>query len=582
MRLIKDLITKLTKKSNNNIWLSYYSKEERKIEFSKDTIYDFLCNQVGVDKDFYALNYFGYRMTYNELFDKIDDTAKSLKVLGVKPKDIVTICMPNTPEAVIAFYAINKIGAVADMIHPLSSEEEIMNYLIESKSKIMFLVDFNYTKINKIINKTNITKIIMLNINSSMPIGLKIGYQITKGIKNKKPKLNDNKFMNFTEFILKGITYNKGFEYKKDCYDPAVILHSGGTTGKSKGVLISNYAFNALAMQGGVNVQKMQPKDKIVTILPIFHGFGLGVCIHCPLSLKVETILVPEYDSKRFHNMLKKEKPQLIAGVPTLWEGMMDNNYNDVDFSNLKYMVSGGDMMSISMENRINKFLKNHGANIKISKGYGMTESTAAVVYTFDDTNEPGSIGIPMIGNHVKIIDTITKEEVEDGTEGEIIVNSPTLMIGYHNNDEETKKAFTKDKFGKTWFYTGDLGYIAKDGLIYFTQRLKRMIVTSGFNVYPSRIEEIIESHYAVKKCCVVGKPHPYKMEVAKAIIVLKNNKESYSKIKKEIKELCRHKLALYSQPYEIEFVKFLPKTLYNKVDFKKLEQEERIKYEKK
>lgn len=577
MRIIKNLITKITKrKYENEPWLSYYSKEERRIEFTNKTIYEYLTSCVGEDLDYIALNYFGRRISYNEFFDKINQASRALLNMGVKPKDVVTICMPNTPEAVITFYAINKIGAIADMIHPLSAAEEIKYYLQESKSKVLLLIDMNYEKVKPILSETSVQKTIVVSAKESMPLLTSIGYQVTRGYKIKSPYFGNGKILTWKEFMLRGLTGGKKTTRSMHSKDVAIILHSGGTTGKPKGIMISNFNFNAEAQQGAVNVYNVRPKDKIMTILPIFHGFGLGVCVHCPLCLKVETILVPEFDGKRFHRMMKNDKPNVIAGVPTLWEAMMDNKrFDDVDLSCLKYVISGGDYLTVPMEHRMNKFLRSHGASISISKGYGMTESVAATAYTFDGTNEPGSIGIPMIGNEFMICNPKTLEKLPFGEEGEICVCGPTVMVGYLNNREETKKVLKRHKDGKVWLHTGDIGYISLNGIIYFTGRLKRMIVSSGFNIYPSQIEEVIERHPMVKKCCVIGIPHPYKMHVAKALIVLKDDIKPSSKIKLEIKKLCRENLAAYSQPKEYEFRDSFPKTLYNKVDYKKLECEE-------
>ncbi len=577
MRLFKDLMTKILKKRMpDEPWLAYYSKEDREIKFTNKLIYEYLKSCVGQDTDFIALNYFGYRMSYNELFEKIEQASKSLRSLGVKQGDVVTVCMPNTPEAVIAFYACNNIGAVVDMIHPLSAPSEIKYYLNQSKSKILFLIDVDYTKVKDILGDTSIIKTIIISAADSMPLLTSIGYQVTRGYKIKKPSFIDSDFYTWSDFMIKGLTYNKPYTNNMKSKDMAVILHSGGTTGTPKGIMISNFNFNAEAQQDGVNVYNVRPKNKIMTILPIFHGFGLCVCLHCPLCIKVETILVPEFDGKRFHRMMKKEKPNVIAGVPTLWEAMLDNKkFDDVDLSSLKYVISGGDYLTIPMEERMNNFLRSHGASISISKGYGMTESVAATAYTFDGTNEPGSIGIPMIGNKFCICNPETGEVLPYGMEGEICVNGPTIMMGYLNNEEETKKVLKKHDDGKIWLHTGDIGYISPDGIIYFTQRLKRMIVSSGFNIYPSIIEEVIENHPKVKKCCVIGVPHQYKMHVAKAFIVLEDNEVSHYKMKKELKELCKANLAVYSVPKEFEFRDSFPQTLYKKIDFKKLENEE-------
>lgn len=577
MRLLKDLITKILKKKNEDQpWLAYYSKEDREIKFTNKTIYDYLKSCIGQDMDYIALNYFGNRMSYNELFEKIEQASKSLRSLGVKQGDIVSICMPNTPEAVITFYACNNVGAVADMIHPLSSPSEIKTYLNASKSKIIFLIDVDYDKVKDILVETSVYKTVIVSAADSMPLLTSIGYQITRGYKIKKPSFINSDFLTWSDFMVKGLTYNKVYTHTMKSKDLAIILHSGGTTGSPKGIMISNFNFNAEAQQDGVNVYNVRPKEKIMTILPIFHGFGLCVCLHCPLCLKVETILVPEFDGNRFHRMMKNDRPNIIAGVPTLWEAMMDNKkFDNVDLSFLKYVISGGDYLTIPMEERMNNFLRTHGASISISKGYGMTESVAATAYTFDGTNEPGSIGIPMIGNKFCICNPDTGEILPYGVEGEICVNGPTVMMGYLHNEEETKKVLQKHDDGKIWLHTGDIGYISPDGIIYFTQRLKRMIVSSGFNIYPSVIEETIEKHPKVKKCCVIGIPHQYKMHVAKAFIVLNDNEKSPARLRKELKELCKENLAIYSIPKEFEFRDSLPQTLYKKIDFKQLEKEE-------
>lgn len=582
MKLFKDLMTKIFKKSRNEPWLDYYSREERSIKFTTKSIYDYLVEQVGEDKDFVALNYFNNKISYNQFFDNIDICARALRSYGVKEKDIVTICLPNMPEAIYAFYACNKIGAIADMVHPLSSPEQMRHYLKESKSRFLFLVDFDYDKFKEILEDTLVYKTILVSPKASMPLGLSIGYTITRSIKNKRPKLSDRDFMSWKEFMIRGSSYTKDFHVNVKKDDVAVILHSGGTTGTPKGIMISNYSFNAVAMQAAVNVIDVRPKDKIITILPIFHGFGLGICVHTPLCLRVETILMPEYEANRFYKIWKNDKPNVILGVPTLWEGMMSNKkFDNIDMSQLKYIISGGDYLSIPAETRINEFLHKHGAHVNITKGYGMTESVAATAYTFPGTNEPGSIGIPMVGNTYQICDIETGEPLEIGEEGEICVNGPTLMTGYLNNPKETKNVLRKHKDGKTWLHTGDIGYIASNGIVYYTQRLKRMIIVSGFNVYPSMIETVLESHPGVKKACVIGIPHPYKMHVPKAFLILNEGYSDNSKLKRELKELCKEKLAVYSVPKEFEVRESFPKTLMNKVDFKKLEKEEAEKNQK-
>ncbi len=567
----------LFRKESNEPWLGFYSKEERSIKFTKKTIYEYLRDNVKEeDYDYIALNYFNTKINYREMFKNINIAARGLRSLGVKEGDIVSICLPNMPEAIYVFYACNKIGAVADFIHPLSSPEQMKLYLEENKSRVLFLVDFDYDKMHEVIQGSKVYRTILVSPKESMPPLLFAGYTLTRSITMKKPKFGDSDYISWVDFYNIGVSYKKEVSTNMKYDDLAIILHSGGTTGSPKGIMISNYNFNAESQQDAVNVYDVRPGDKILTILPIFHGFGLCVCVHTPLCLRVETILMPEYDAGRFYKIMKYDRPHVILGVPTLWEGMMNNpKFDKVDMSQFKYIISGGDHLTPAQETKINNFLHKRGCRINIMKGYGMTESVAAVCYTFPGANEIGSIGIPMVGNVIKIVNPDTLEEVPIGEEGEIIINGPTVMMGYLNKPDETKKVVFKDKNGEKWLRTGDIGYMAPTGFIYFTQRLKRMIVVSGFNVYPSQIEDVIAEHPAVKQVSVIGIPHKYKMAVPKAYIVLNEGvTDSEARIRHEIKEICKEKLSVYSQPKDFEFRDTLPKTLMNKIDYKKLEEE--------
>ena len=568
--------TNIFKKKPN--WLEYWPKEVRKGFKTPDmTMYEYLRLKVDEDINMNCIGYFDKHITYKQFFKKVHECSKSLLTYGIKEKDVVTICMPNTPEALIAFYACNKIGAIANMVHPLSGQEEIKLYVNESNSKLLIMIDICYEKIKEVIKETSLEKVVVVSAKNSMPLLWQVGYEFTKGFKVEKPKKKDNNYIYWNEFIINGISYKKEIKTKMTKDDPAVILHSGGTTGVPKGIVLSNANFNSLEQQCEINIDNAKRGEKIITILPIFHGFGLGVCVHTGMCMKIENILMPEFDNKRFTKLLKTERPTVLACVPTLWDAMVHNRALDnADLSFLKYCINGGDALTSKAEDDFNDFLHTHGANINLSKGYGMTESTAATCYTYGKSNLKGTIGVPMPGNNYCICIPNTDEEVEDGIEGEICVSGPTVMLGYLNNEKETNLVLRKHEDEKIWLHTGDLGYIAPDGLIYFTQRLKRMIISTGYNIYPSRIEEVIESHEDVLQCSTVGIPHPHKGEIAKAYIVLKDGVSPSMKIKKEIKELCLENLAKYAQPKEFEFRKSLPKTLLGKVNYKELSDENR------
>lgn len=557
-------------------WLKYYKKEDRKIKVEDISIYKMLENcSVGREKNI-ALNYFGKLITYKEFHHKINQAANAFKSQGIRRGDVVTICMPNTPEALVAFYALNKIGAIANMIHPLSGEQEIKDYLTSTHSVMLIMIDICYEKVKNIIKETDVYKTIVTSASDSMNFLLAFGYQVTQGYKTKKPKKSEE-YVYWKDFIRKGLNYHSKEDVATTKDTPAVILHSGGTTGSPKGIVLTNGNFNALTEQAKIIFKHLGVGEKVLAIMPIFHGFGLGVSINAPLDLGCEVILIPQFNAKKFDKLLEKYKPNILFGVPTLYEALINTKNDHLDLSQLKYIISGGDSLSPSLERRINVYLQNHKAKITISQGYGMTESLAAVALAYGEANKPGSIGIPFPGNYIKIVKPGTQEEVPYGEDGEICINGPTVMLGYLDNEKETNEMLQIHKDGLVWLHTGDMGMMDEDGVIFYKQRIKRMIISSGYNIYPAYVEQVIEEHPAVLKCTVIGIPHPYKIEVPKAYIVLKNGYSPLT-VRKSIKEHCKKNLASYAIPYDFEYRKSLPKTLIGKVDFKKLQEENRKK----
>ena len=567
-----NVVNLIRQKMMKTPWTKYYKKEDRKIKIEDISIYQMLVKNNGSRDKNVAINYYGTLITYKELFYKINQAANAFRSQGIRRGDIVTICMPNTPEALIAFYAINKIGAVANMIHPLSGEQEIKNYLISTHSVMLIMIDICYEKVKNVIKETDVYKTIVTSASDSMGFLLTFGYQVTQGYKIKKPKRSEE-YVYWKDFIRKGLNYRDTAEITIGKDTPAVILHSGGTTGNPKGIVLSNGNFNALSTQAKIVFSEVGPKDKVLAIMPIFHGFGLGVSISAPLALGCEVILVPQFNAKKFDKLLEKYKPNILFGVPTLFEALINTNNEHLNLSMVKYVISGGDSLSPALERRINVFLANHKARIQISQGYGMTESLAAVAVAFGKANKPGSIGIPLPSNYIKIVKPRTQDEVPYGEDGEICISGPTVMLGYLDNEKETNEMLQIHKDGLIWLHTGDMGTMDEDGVIFYRQRIKRMIISSGYNIYPAHVEQVIEEHPAVLKCTVVGIPHPYKIEVPKAYIVLKNGYKPLS-VRKSIREHCKKNLAAYAIPYEFEYRKSLPKTLIGKVDFKKLQEE--------
>lgn len=557
-------------KRNKNIWDKYYTKEEKNYKFPDISMYDLLKkNNYNREKKI-AINYFDNKMTFATFFYEIEKVAKAFSSIGVKEEDVVTLIMPNTPECVIAVLALNKIGAIANMVHPLSAEEEIKFFINDTNSKVILTIDICAEKIMNIIEQTEVYKVIITSASDSMPFLLGLGYEILEGWKIPRPK-SDGFYMSYKEFIRNGFNtvQQEIKKYGKD--QRAVIMHSGGTTGTPKSIVLTNGNFTSLALQIGM---KFRFESEIVLgILPTFHSFGLGVTIYGPLAMGFEVVLIPKFNIKEFPKMLSKYKPTIIPGVPTLFEAMLKaKKMNKNNISQIKFLISGGDDLSDALADDIVSFLRKNGSFGKLEKGYGLTESCAAVIATLDVEDKHSNIGIPFPGNDVCFVKPNTIEEVEIGEEGEICISGPTIMEGYLNNEEENKTTLQLHNDGKIWLHTGDLGKVDENGIIHYIQRLKRMIISSGFNVYPAQIEKVLKTDSRIDNCVVVGQPHPYKVEVPVAYIVLKKDVKKDSKLKKELKALCIKNLARHSIPSKFEFKDELPKTLIGKIDFKSLQ----------
>ena len=555
-------------------WQKYYNKNERVVDTPDMSLYEYLyeSNQDRLSNT--AISYFGNKMSYDDFFMQIDICAKALKCQGVRKDDVISICMPNTPETVIMFYAVSKIGAISNMIHPLSAEEEIKKSIVDTNSVMLLTVNFNYKKIANIIEDTSLYKVILSSPRDSMPKLIGIGYFLLEDRKVKLPK-NDERFILWDNFFSKGKNYDASAFARGKKDNPAVILHSGGTSGTPKSIILSNGNINVVPKQARIALPDITERDSMLGILPMFHCFGLVECVHYPLSTGIELILVPRFDAARFDKLLRKYRPTLIAGVPTLFEALLKNKHTeDLDLSNVKYVVSGGDSLNEERNKRVNDFLNSHGCVKGIVQGYGMTETSGGCIFSTSNSYTLGSVGIPLPSNDLRIIDPDTHKEIKTGQVGEIQISGPSVMLGYLNNQEETDKVLEKDVDGKIWVHTGDLGYINKNGCLFFVQRLKRLIISSGYNVYPSHIEEILNKSKYVLNSCVVGVPHPYKVQVPKAYIVLKSEYHDNQKIRYEIKEYLEKNLAKYMIPKEYVFRETLPKTMIGKVDYKKLENE--------
>ena len=566
---------KLNKKNNiKTPWLKYYKEGvPAHLNYPKGTMVGYFLEAVARYPENIAIEYYGRTYTYRAFYEMIRDTAKSLKSQGVKEGDTIAICMPNTPEAILMFYAANMVGALVSLIHPLSAEKEIQNYINGSGATFLLSLDLVYDKVHNIVDNTCIKKIVIASAGDSLKTIKKFLYKFKNRGTVPKIELTDD-IMTWNEFINYGYDYQGEIACLKGANDPAVILYSGGTSGDPKGILLTNMNFNALALSCHKMIEQSGEGESILAILPIFHGFGLGVCIHTTLGCGMRVVLVPNFNPKDFGKLLHKHKISIVCGVPSLFESLTKTSMGKNDLSKLKSAISGGDFMSKDLKNKVDTYFREHGSNAEIRVGYGLTEASAAICVTPTGEYRESSIGVPFPDTYIKVVRVGTHDEVPYGEDGEICISGPTVMMGYLNNLEETIQTLQIHEDGRTWLHTGDVGSMDKDGFVYFKQRVKRIIISNGYNLYPSYIETIINSHPDVFTSTVIGIPHPKKVQVAKAYIVLKDGVKPSKDVEKSIRLHCEKNLARYSLPAVYEFRESLPKTLVGKVAYRELEKE--------
>ncbi len=519
-----------------------------------------------------AYEYLGHKETYRSFLNEVDDLSMRFRKMGVLRGDKVIICLPNCPQAMVSFYALSRLGAISVMVHPLSSSSEIEFYIRDSGSKMAITLGKfadNFPKIGSVegfqtlivtspvdmMPKVSGTIAQLLYKDARMPKG-RLGF----GMVRWKKMMKDN-----VDYVSKTIPHISADE-------PASILYTGGTTGRNKGAVHTSRSFNVTSM-GMIELSGIYGTGtSMLAEMPMFHGFGLCTCVHLPVCIGLTVVLIPTFTLDSLCKTIVKRRINFMAGVPTLYEKLIDNKYlANADLSFLKGIFCGGDSMSIEGKERVDRFLADHGCQVKIRIGYGCTECLTATAITPRDEERPGSVGIPIPGHKYMIAKIGTTQEAKDGEDGEICISGPALMEGYYNNLEETENVLKMHDDGKIWLHTGDVGTI-DHGFIYFRNRVKRIIITSGYNVFPSQIEEILSRHPLVDSSCVIGVPDILRGSKVKAVIVLKKGVEKSQETLNSIHSFVKDNISAYAKPREYDFVDSLPKTKLGKVDYRKLE----------
>lgn len=569
-------------------WLKHYTEEQVKAPDVEKTAYRYLYDE---NKDFLddeAISFFNKNIKFGEVFSEIEKVAKSLKQIGVNKGDVVTICLPNTPEAAYIFYACSKIGAIADFIDPRENSTGIEKYLNISNPKHLIMLDACFEQFSELFDKKNIKNVVITSAIESLPYpvtgAMKLKEQIVESEKLKQRRKiiskSDANFMTYKKFISLGKLYEYWTEekYEKDC--PVAIVHTGGTTGVPKGVLLSNDNLNALANQLKNCDLQFKRYNSLLGVMPEFVGYGLSVGLHTSMVCGMRTIMVPKYEPEKIPELILKYKPNCMAGSPAHWETIANSplmNDSKTDLSFFKAPIEGGDTLNVKIEEKVNKVLDEHGCEYKIQKGYGLTEKCSAVSVCFNnDVNEFGSVGVPFTKTIVAVYDNDTGENLRYDQLGEICVSAPDVMLEYYNNEEETNGVIKTHKDGQSWLHTGDLGYVNSNGVLYIVGRIKDMIIRyDGIKIYPSNVERIMVGHPAIESIAVLGVNDPEHMngEIPVAFTVLSNHENGEDTFK-SIEEYAKEHLVDYALPTAYYEIDKMPKTQVGKVDKKVLRKE--------
>ena len=553
-------------------WLKYYDQKFIDQTLPALSAFEYVCQRSKNHLNDTALEYYGRKFTYADLIVNVKKTAAALRGAGVKKGDIVTVVSVMTPEVIALFYAADMMGATLNLVDPRYSVEGIREYIEEVDSHLLVCLNVVYERCRQAAKRTNVEKVIVLSPADSLPPVMAVGYKLTTPDKNKYA----SNVIRWKQFIKGG----EGQSTAAEPYDPdhaCVVVHTGGTTGSPKGVMLTDDCFNGIALQFQAYPKLFHRGQKLMNVMPPFIAYGFACGIHLPLVLGFTVVIIPNLDPAKLGSLVLKHKPEHMFGVPTHYQQLAaDPKLRDKDLSFIINYAAGGDSLSRGAEQTVNDFLAAHGARYPIAKGYGMTEVSSAATVAAGLDNKPGSVGIPMVNTVVAAFEPGTDQELPIGQRGELCISGPCLMKGYYNKADETAMILRRHPDGRIWVHTGDMGYLDEDGFVFLDSRIKRMIIRhDGFKVFPSMIENVVSRHPAVHQCSVVGctdKDH-VQGRLPFVYIVLKADTTAKKKqVIRELERMCAEELPEYVQPVAYKFISSMPMTPVGKVDYRQLE----------
>lgn len=537
-------------------------------ELPENSMYEFLLERTEDCLNSIAVEFEGKKTRYSEFIGQIDQVARSLIKLGIKKNDIVSIVSPNIPQAVITVYALNKIGAVANMLHPLFPSAELQYHIENTESRMVFILDMLWEKLADVKWNCSTPEVVLFSIHDAL------GFPKSLFVKRKKLSAKSENIHYWNEFIRLGYSSADPVFPKSSPEDIALILYSGGTTGKSKGICLTNKNINCCAVAGH-EVGEGLRGVKSLAVMPIFHGFGLCTSIHTMLTCGSHLYLLPKYDIDKCNKLIFKERIECIFAVPAIFDALVYSKEMETkDYSFLKLVYCGGDKLKIRTERKFNSYMEKINSPTRIIPGYGLTECVAGCISNPIFGTKEGTAGMAYPDDEIIIVEPGTEQELPIGMPGELCLCGPTVMKGYYKDEEATRKVLRVHKDGKTWLHTGDVFSVDEDGFYTFHSRLGRMFVSNGYNIYPEQIENAIVQLPAVKKCCVVGEDTKIGGQTPVAAVTLNKTKTegmSEKAITEAVRETCRKAVPEYSLPRRIIILDELPMTKVGKTDFKKV-----------
>ena len=562
------------KPSQEKVWLKYLPEECRNAVIPEQTIYDYIKEVCQSRPNGKAIYYYGTSVTYGEMLKKIDQAAEAYYALGVREGDYVSFLTVTLPEAIYSMYGLNKIGAVGNFIDPRMDVQRILDAIEGVKSKVLVTIDLAWPKVAWLRNKLKQDYIVSISANDSLSLIAKAYRALTTKDKPQVP-YDGKTVLRWKDLMAQGKGGAKQVPFKKDSV--ATITYTGGTTGTPKGVMLTNDGMNCMAQSFAFSGVDYQHGERFLEIMPIFASYGVGCGIHMPFAMRQENVIIPKFTPDELGALIKKYRPNHMMGVPSFYERIMHSkDLWDMDLSFLKTTGCGGDTMNPGLEERFNKFMKEKGGLYNLSQGYGLSEMTGAATCCYSHVYKDDSSGIPLYCNSVGIFDPETGEELDYGKEGEVCLTGRGMMLGYHNNPEETDKIIRTHADGTKWIHSGDIGYMDEDGFLYIRGRIKQIIIKfDGHKVFPVQIEGVINRHKAVAACTVVGIQDPDHAQgsVPLGVVELKKDipAEQKETIRKEILQMCDELLEERGKPSDVTFIDEMLHTALAKHDYRAL-----------